>query len=168
MICWKLSFLRWIPSVSLSKSVGLSWSLQLYSKSWSQVKWVPPFFLLQNGFSLINFIPGYFHPSPVCLLLYSREESSCRSSSFSCCSSCTCCWFCSSLSSNHCSRGPLTADIWLHRFLVNTSTETKHKSIAATIGAICFHFYLCLARSWKDTFYLGKYIYLEVIDLRTS
>ena len=44
---------------------------------------VLPIFLLQNGFSLINFIPGYFHPSPFCLRLYSREESSCRSSSFS-------------------------------------------------------------------------------------
>ena len=73
--------------------------------------------LLQNWFSLINFTPGYFHPSPFCLLLYSREESSCINSFFSYCNSYKCLWFLSSLSSKHRSRGPLTAD--LRRFLVN-------------------------------------------------
>lgn len=49
-----------------------------------------------------------------------RAASSCSSFSFSCCSSTMLCWFCCSRSSSHCSSGPLTADIWLHRFLVNT------------------------------------------------
>ncbi len=60
------------------------------------------------------------HPLQQHVLPAHRAASSCSSLSFSCCSSTTLCLFCSSRSSSHCSSGPLTADIWLHRFLVNT------------------------------------------------
>lgn len=78
---------------------------------------------------------GCFLSCVICLfccygpLLHSSECSSAMSSSFSRCSSCSRCWFCSNLSSNHCSKGPLTADIWLHRFLVKTVVEKEKKKM---------------------------------------
>lgn len=118
--------------------------------------WVLQLFL-QNWFSVINLTPGCFHLSPFCLPLYSREESSRISSSFSCCSSCRCCWFCSSLSSNHCRRGPLTADIWLHRFLVNTEplwilvTESRCVRLWILLYASCSSWQRILGSSTADS-----------------
>ena len=117
--------------------------------------WVLQMSLLQNWFSLINFTPGYFHPFPFCLLLYSREESSCIKCFFSCCNSCKCFWFLSSLSSNHCSRGLLTAD--LHRFLVNTEplwilvTESRCGRLWILLCASCPSWYRILGNSISDS-----------------
>lgn len=75
-----------------------------------------------------------------------NEASSCVSRSFSFWSSMILCLFCSRRSSSHCSSGPLIADIWLHRFLVNTEqhTDTNYISTHVYKTQIMIYFYVSL------------------------